>query len=448
MIRFTFPVIAAVLALGLAPRPAAAEADPVTDWLKDMTYTCSVPRTPKVVVVGLDPSQTVLSPEEAEQVRVAVEKRLQETGRVTVASGSDVTRLKDLQEGTTGLSAEAAEKQISDAFTGDVVVFPVGAARLKDRASVSLQAITKASACEVTSDTLTFPIRDPGPRNVDAVMRDTVHRLFQRAPEARTVAVCPFTAAGGASTCSDRLTDRLLSALDAEAGSRERMMRQATLDIRRLGSGDTCQDARDAVTAHGSFGQEAGQSWLDLSFNRAGSILAPTGRTRIDVASLGCDPAVRPFLDAVAAAARTDDNRLTVSPAAPRFGRGDRLEVRIALKGSQNLYCWLLDSDGTGYVALPVQGQAGTLAPLAGTRRYPFDFGLGEMVAGEAFDNLFDCFSLAGDLPADLQARWLASAPSARSDAKLLGRAEVLDLLDRFRAVPGVAEATARLVVR
>ena len=64
------------------------------------------------------------------------------------------------------------------------------------------------------------------------------------------------------------------------------------------------------------------------------------------------------------------------------------------------------------------------------------------------FENLFSCFGIEGGLPPELAARWGAAAPGADGDARLLQPSEVLDLLEKIRAVPGVTEAAARIVAR
>lgn len=84
----------------------------------------------------------------------------------------------------------------------------------------------------------------------------------------------------------------------------------------------------------------------------------------------------------------------------------------------------------------------------AGGQSYPYDFGLNDIVLDAAFENLFACFGADAELPAVLRERWLKAAPSAAEDAATLPPGEVLDLMERLRAVPGVVEATALVVVR
>lgn len=442
-----FAASAFALALSAGAAPALA-ADPIAIWL-DGIAACTRGRTLSLAVAGFDPGQTALSREQAEEVRLAIESRLQATGRVRLAPAGDVTRLKALQEGTTGLPPAEAEAQIRAAFGGDAAVFLVDPSRAGEVARLRVQAIARSADCKVTSDPVEVPVRGgPGLADIDAVMRRAVERMSAGAPDAKAVGICPFAASSGHSTCAGALTDRLAIALDAEARSPNRVLRGGALAVRRLGPGQACAAEGDAIVARGSFDHDRRGSWMNLAFERAGSTLAPTGRTRISVEALGCDPTIRPFLDHVAASARTDGGRLELSPAAVPFTKGQRLEVRIDAKVRQNLYCWLLAPDETAFVALPVRGDAASNAPAGGVRRYPRGYGLAEVVAGEAFENLFACFGLDGPLPPDLEARWMAAAPAADADARLLERAETLDLMDRIRALPGVTEATARVVVR
>ena len=293
------------------------------------------------------------------------------------------------------------------------------------------------------------PIRvGAGLADVDAVIEGAVRAFAQAAPGANAIEVCPFAAEGGHSTCIGALTDRLLIALDAEARSTNRVLKGARLDVRRRPPGTACTGA---VTARGRFRIDRDrQTWMELEFNRDGAVLVPTGRRRIGTEGLGCDPVPRPFLDHVSATARTDGGRLAVAATATPFTAGQRLEMRIESRARQSLYCWVLAPDETAFVALPVRENAASLSPLkpGEARVYPRGYGLDEIVAGEPFENLFACFGIEGGLPPELAARWLAAAPGADGDAKLLQPPDVLDLLEKIRATPSVTEATARIVVR
>lgn len=448
--------VAACLAVCLAAcltAPSPARADPGTAALTpllDAVAACTGRSDLTVAVIGVDPGQTALSREQAEEVRLAAETRLQATGRVRLAAAADVVRIKALREGTTGLSAGEAEAQIRAAFAGDASVFLVDARRAGDTAAFRLQAITKAADCKATSEPVVVPIRaGPGVSDIDAVMEGAVRALDAAVPNAGRVDICPFATDGGHSSCAAALTDRLAIALDAEARAPNRILKGGRLEVRRQPPGGACPGT--GLTARGRFLTDpARQFWMELEFQRDGTVVAPTGRRRIGIEGLGCDPTPRPFLDHVAATAPTDGARLSVSAVSAPFARGERLEVRIDAKARQNLYCWVLAPDETAFVALPVRGNAASQAPVApGTaRRYPRGYGLDEIVASEPFENLFACFGVEGGLPPELAARWLDAAPAAGAEARLLQPAEVLDLLDRIRRVPGVTEATARITVR
>lgn len=445
-----------ILAVALLTGPAPARADPGTAALApflDAVAACAGRSDLTLAVIGVEPGQSALSREQAEEVRLAVESRLQATGRVRLAAAADVVRIKALREGTTGVSGAEAEAQIRGAFSGEASVFLVEPRRAGESAALRLQAITRTAACKATSEPLILPIRvGAGVSDVDAVMEGAVRALGQAAPNARAIEVCPFVAEGGHTSCAGALTDRLLIALDAEARSANRILKGARLDVRRRPPGTACAPgAEGGLTASGRFRTERdGTSTVEVEFGRDGAVLAPTGRRRIGTEGLGCDPTPRPFLDHLAASARTDGGRLAVSAVAAPFTRGQRLEMRIESKARQNLYCWVVAPDETAFVALPVRGNAATAAPLGpgDTRRYPRGYGLEEIVAAEPFENLFACFGVEGGLPPELETRWRAAAPGPEGDAALLQPPEVLDLLDKIRATPGLTEASARIVVR
>src|SRR4051812_20578924 len=134
---------------------APAHADPLGQWLDDVAK-CTAPKSSffaaskplALAVIGFDPGQAVLSREQAEEGRLAVEGRLQATGRVTLSAAADVTRIKALREGTTGLSGPDAEQQIRAAFDGDASVFLIDPERKGDIVAFRLQAIGKAVGCK------------------------------------------------------------------------------------------------------------------------------------------------------------------------------------------------------------------------------------------------------------------------------------------------------------
>ncbi|KMO41290.1 hypothetical protein VQ02_05965 [Methylobacterium variabile] len=451
MSRLLAAAFAATLATSLAGA-LPARADPGTDALApflDAVAACAGRPDLTLAVVGVEPGQTALSREQAEEVRLALESRLQATGRVRFAAAADVVRVKALREGTSGLSGPEAEAQIRAAFAGDASVFLVEPRRAGETVALRLQAITRSAACKATSEPVTVSIRvGAGVADVDAEMERAVKAFGQAAPNVSAVEVCPFVAESGHSTCASALTDRLVIALDAEARSANRILKGARLEVRRQPRGTACAGP---VTARGRFLTDRDrQSWMEVEFGRDGAVLAPTGRRRIGIEGLGCDPTPRPFLDHLAATARTDGGRLAVSATATPFAAGQRVELRIDARARQSLYCWVVAPDETAFVALPVRGNPASLAPLAAgdVRRYPRGYGLDEIVAGEPFENLFACFGVAGGLPPELAERWLAAAPGADGDARLLQPPEVLDLVEKIRATPGVTEATARIVVR
>lgn len=438
-----------LLAAGLLIAGAgAARADALSAWL-DTVAACAGKRDLSLAVVGFDAGEQVLSRTQADEVRLAIESRLQSEGRVRLAASADIVRIKTLRDSLNLQKPGEAEAQIRRAFDGDASVFFTQPARQEDKASFRLQAIAKTGDCKATSEPIEIAIRTkPGVVDVDQVMSRAVENLVRAVPELKRVDICPFSAASGYSACSAALGERLLLALDAESRSDDRVLRARPLEIRKAAPGQ-CAAAGAEVTTRGRFDRDRdGQNWMELEFRRGDAALAPTGRNRIPVEGLGCDPAVRPFLEHVAATAGSDRARLALLPAASPFARGRRLDVRIEGKAGMKLYCWILDSDGTASVALPVRGEAGKSVLRAGGQSYPYDFGLNDIVLAAAFDNLFACFGTEAELPAALRERWLKVAPSAAENAATLSPDEVLDLIETLRAVPGVVEATARIVVR
>jgi hypothetical protein len=425
---------------------AAAErsGDPLGAWIGELRK-CTDKNPPRIAVLGFDRNETAVSREEADHIRLDIENRLQARG-LALTPGADVTRLKDLLERTTGLSDAEVEKQIRAAFDGDAAIFFVSPDRQTGRVRFRLQAITRAADCKATSDTIELALTAPQSlAEVSQVMANAVKHLVEAAPNVRAVDVLPFSALAGHSICSVALTDTLMVALDAEARDPDRVLKGKTLTATKVTAPRPAEGGR--VSAHGTFELDRdSRAFISLEFkDGGGATIAPTGRVAID--RLGCDPTIRPFLDHVATSARTDRSRLDLS--APVFKRHDRLEVLITLSRPMSLYCWVLAPDGNGYVALPVSGQSASVK--AGTLRYPRDFGkrMDETLGDNPFENLFACFGTEHDLPLAIDQQWQEHAPGEIADAKLIEPiARTITLMNEFRALPGIVEATARIVVR
>lgn len=419
--------------------------DSLGAWIAELR-SCTAKSLPRIAVLGFNRTEMAVSQEEAEELRLEVESRLQQAGRLALTSAGDVTRIKAMREGTTGLTPAEAEAQIRTAFDGDAAIFFVSPDRQVGRVRFRLQAITRAADCKATSESIELPLGGtPRLAEVSQVLANAVKRLVETVPSVQFVDVLPFSARDGHSICSAALTDALMVALAAEARDPSRVLNGKTLTAIRVMAPGTAEARR--VSAHGTF--ELGRdnrAFINLEFKGdSGAIIAPTGRIAIAIDRLACDPTIRPFLDHVVASARTDRSRLDVF--APVFARGQRLEILITSSRPMSLYCWVLAPDVSGYVALPVGGRSASVK--AGTLRYPRDFGLGDILLGdEPFENLFACFGTERDLPPALDRLWREHASEATADAKLIESAVLTALINDFRAAPGIVEATTRIVVR
>ncbi len=403
-----------------------------------------------VAVAGFPSDETAVSRAQADELRLLVETRLQALGRVRLATAGDVVRLKALREGTTGLPPGELEQQIKTAFAGDVSLFFVSAQRGEKSIRFRLQAITKNAGCKATSEPLDVEIKGVSAiADTDKVMAGAVDRLFQTVRDLKEVDVCPFAGAGNThSICAAALTDRLMVALDAKSRDPSLVLRDRKPSMRRLPEG-ACAAAQETITAQGQFDHDRqGQSWISLEFKRNAEVIAPTGKVRISVEGLGCDPALRPFLDHVAASAPSDRNRLDIAAPGSPFSPGQRMEVRIEAKASMRLYCWVLAPDETAFVVLPVEGQEILSSVKPGTLRYPSGFRLDDIIVQEKFENLFSCFGVEGALPEVLHKQWLAYGPAANRDAILIEKPELHRMMDAIRNSGLAVEATTRLVVK
>jgi hypothetical protein len=451
VVRLTRQALVAVVMVAwplLGGHAAAAErgGDPLGAWIGELRK-CTDKNPPRIVVLGFDRNETAVSQKEADDIRRDIENRLQARGFV-VTSGADVTRLKGMRESTTGLSAAEVVAQIGKAFDADAAIFFVSPDRQSGRVRFSLQAITRAADCKATSEPIELPLSGTQSlADVGQVMANAVRHLVEAAPNVRVVDVLPFSALAGHSICSAALTDTLMVALAAEAGDPDRVLKGKTLTATKVTAPGPAEAGR--VSAHGTFELDRdNRAFISLEFkDGGGATIAPTGRVAIAIDRLGCDPTIRPFLDHVAASARTDRSRLDLS--APVFKRRDRLEVLITPLRPMSLYCWVVAPDGTGYAAPPVTVDSALVK--AGMLRYPHDVGLDDIVLEEGpFENLLACFGTERDLPPALDQRWREYAPPATGGAKpkLIDPIALTTLMNEFRALPGIVEATARIVVR
>jgi hypothetical protein len=444
------------VAIGLYAVPARANpapSPPVNDGLNrflDQLSSCVSIRTMTLAVAGFSNDETSVSRAQAEEIKFSIEARLQASGRARLAAAADVMRIRSLREGTTGLSGAEGEQQIRNAFDGDASVFFVAPNRTDKTVIFRLQAITRNASCKTTSEPIEVAITSgAGIADTDKIITNAVERLFASARDTTELAVCPFTGVeNNHSTCADALTDRLILALDAKARDPSRVLTDRKLSVRRLPAG-SCAVPGEGVIAQGSFDHDRqGQSWVSFEFRRGAETIAPTGKTRISVEGLGCDPVLRPFLDHVAASARTNHNMLAIQAAGTPFLSGQRLDIRIDAKATLKLYCWVLAPDESAFVVLPVEGDEARAHIKPGAIRYPSSFNLDEIVLQAKFENLFSCYGVDGDLPAALQKQWTDFAPGANREAKVVPRADVHRLMEAMRGSGVAAEATTRITVR
>ncbi|MGF1554269.1 MAG: hypothetical protein ACFBWO_17465 [Paracoccaceae bacterium] len=448
--------VALALALAVAAGDALAETGTGSDAAAlarfvERTAACTGTDALSLAVVGLPSEQTALSDGEAAGLRLAVEERLLATGRVRLSAARDVESLRWLQEGLRTASPDEIGARLEAAFAGDAAVFLVEPRREGDRVRLRLLAITEDAACKATSAIFEVALgAGPGSADLDRLLARAVAAFAAAAPEAEAVLVCPVETEGGHSACEARVGERLAAALLDEAGSANRTLRARPLAVRQAPPGacgpDTAGPGTPPLVAEARLAHDGQDTWLDLAFRRGAEIVAVEPRTRVSTAALGCDPTARPLIEHVAATGRLDRDRLDVAPAATSFEPGQRLDIAIRLGAAGRLYCWVLADDGTGFVALPTR--EGAADASAGMRSYPAGFGLDDIVLGGRFEALFHCFAASAALPAALDARWRAAAPSAAEGARLLAPGEVDALLAAMRALPGVVEGAARVVVR
>jgi hypothetical protein len=438
-------VAAGLLVAGLAFAPTPAQAKEPLAVFIDQLAQCTSARTMTLAVAGFANDEQSLSRAEADEARLAIETRLQAIGRLRLAPAADVVRINSLRQGTTGLTGAEAEQQIRNAFAGDASIFFAPAGRSDAGISFRLVAVTKNADCKATSEPVEVAVRRGAAiADIDKALGAATDRFIQGARDVAEVSVCPLSAPGGYSACSSALTDRVMLAIDAKARDPALVLRDRKLAVRRLPPG-ACAVEGDGVTVSGQFDHDRqGQSFMSVEFRRGGQVAALTGRTRISVEGLGCDPTLRPFLDHVSATAPANRGQLDV--AAPPFAKGQRLEVKIEAKAGMRLYCWVLAPDESAYVLLPAAGGEAQATVKPGQHLYPSSFGLTEIVLQSAFENLFSCYGVEGQLPADLHTRWMRHAPGGTSQ-QLVPKDETLALMDAMRAA-GAVEATARIVVR
>jgi hypothetical protein len=429
------------IALGLALASPAAAEDAVAALVADLAACLGQATLDRVVVAGLSNDQTALSGSEADRLRLDVEAMLRTAG-ADITAARDVDRLRGLMEGGGEITATQTEALLETANAGDAVVFIVEPARLTGSVRFRLQAITPDAACKVTSPEIETALSDGGANAVDRVIEAALEDFLNTAPDTESLGVCPVVSEAGYSSCAPALTDSLAAAALAKAQDPARALTGRTLAVTRLDRA-ACSATPEVPTTYARLSTDAaGETWLDLQVRSGNATLAALPRTRVDLSSLGCDPAPRPLIDYVALTANRDTARLDIT--APPFAAGQLLDVRIDLGREAPLYCWVIAPDETAFVLLPV----GEMAPWsAGSYSYPADFGLQSVVLNGAFENLFHCFAPDAALPPELAARW-REATAGAAGPTLLDSLALATLLDDMRAQPGMIEAATRLIVR
>jgi hypothetical protein len=452
----TIGAVALALASAGALVPAKASDDAIADWLNQLD--ACIPKKPmSLAVVGFFQDEALVSIEQAKSVRLKVERKLTIAGRVRVETGADIADLIVAQEATQNATRGEVEEQIRKAYGADALVFFEGSSRpIATSITFHLVAILNSSQGEckkVQSDPIELPVStQPTIKDIEKTMQNAVQQMAKNAKDAKYVLICRFTAAeSGNSDCTNALDEKLRRVLDDYRNSLNTRLKEHDLDIREEPTG-VCEEPTGVVTAKGSFRRDPdGRSWMSIEFRRDGHYLGGSGQTYISTTELSCNPSITQFFERVETDARSRvGDQLDVAVTKSLFKRTDNLDIRIETKQPLTLYCWVLDSDRTAQVFLPVRGREAESTLVPGEHHYPDSFDLRPVPLHEPRINLIDCFGLHGRLPSGLHDRWMAAAPSEENkyDPKPLFAPDVSDLLERIRAIPGLVEATTRLVVR
>jgi hypothetical protein len=434
-----------------APWVATAVADPLSDWLASLSQ-CSPAKPLRLGVIGFEPGVLDTS---AEQIRFAIQAELDRSNGVQTAAVRDVGLLQGLQEDVLRrVPPETASRQLREAFLGvDALVFFRVPERRDAAVRFRLHALFPDNlSCTKTSEPVERPlVASRG--DLDSEIAGAVQRLLDGGnPPVSAISVCPFEMSGrGFSSCAPILTDRVLRHLDMARRTATAVVRNHQLTITRSDPG-RCTAGPDGASAHGRIALEGRDKLvMHLEFRRGGDVLSTTGRTPIFPQELGCEARLLPFLDYIQAEARLSEPQLSVQATKSVFtSRRDVLGMDLKAGANLLLYCWIIGTDETAYVALPVRGAEASASIQGGsTRRYPDQFGGLTMLAPDkASEDLFGCFGFASPLPRQLHEEWVKHAPTASDGAKEMERDDILRLIEKMRAQPLVVEAYTRIVVR
>lgn len=434
------------LAALLSSAATAAGASELAAMIEDFAACTGISAPVQVVVAGLPNGQSVLSKDEADRLRIGVEAKLQRTNRVHISAARDVRKLRALFEASGSVNTAGTRTLLSTAHSGDAAIFIIEPERRGETIAFRLQALSSDARCKVISKGLVVSLPPAGAESAERILEAGLRQLLQTAPDTEALAACPVVTEAGYSGCARAVRDRLIATATELAASSNRILSGRRLKVVRPGPAACAAEAPFAdatVRSVVRLSQDSGGGmWLALEFRRGAEIVSAGKRTRVDLVPLGCDATVRPLLDHVRVTASRNPQRLDLT--APPFRAGDRLNVRVELGEQAALYCMIIAPDQTAYVMLPARASA-EFPP--GKYSYPGDFGLSDVVLSGHFENLFHCFAPSSPLPAGLETLWQKTGP-ALGTPKLLDATGIRTLLDRMRALPGMDEATARIIVR
>ena len=123
----------------------------------------------------------------------------------------------------------------------------------------------------------------------------------------------------------------------------------------------------------------------------------------------------------------------------------DNVEFHIISKKHFKLYCLVVDSiERDGYILFPRAGLNMDNTINKGEEKiYPSGFGFREQIYRHISDNLFGCFAVQGDLPAEVNDLWMAM--SNRKEPLKQGDIELL--IKQMRTTKGMVEHWAKVLV-
>ncbi|MCB1511163.1 MAG: hypothetical protein KDJ36_09675 [Hyphomicrobiaceae bacterium] len=400
-----------------------------------------------IAVVPSYSPRVQLTQQQIDELRAQIERGFQDLPGVRIRPTQDTAETLSFLSG--GSSTEASIRNYLKKAKDVTALIRFTPVKLSDggnpTVSVRMRAITLKFSCSGVVD-MRLPLLGKTLQDVDGVFESFARAFYSRNRATTVVAPAFRHRKGEQSECNILLQNRLVAALTSLRPAAING-RPATIRREPPNRPPNAKPDRGLVIIEGTYfyrrdpGKKGTRLWISLGAHRGGDILEQM--PEVEVRKPHCNPLPLDFFQIIRNGAKSNKGKLNVFTKG-QFRVDDDAVITVFSFTSRPVYCWYINPERTAYILTPNPRQQGRLTTEREiTREFPRDFGLPPQRFSQVSNDMFGCFLPPRDISAtEAHKRWMSLW-----GAKELSEAQIFEMLDRMRAIPGMVEDYADIVI-